>query len=457
MKKILMCAIVLLFLAACKQEDENRKVVLAQTPDGRPFHFMPIYEDDVTDITITIAWPMNWAYDAGNNPAVPYIAAEAILSGGTQERAPQDVEELFKDKNSQGLFYVTANHAIGELSFPKEHIEDIISITSEMLIFPQFDQAWIHRIKQELLVNKVQFDAKTANKLWSVAMLAILGESSLNDFLSLSNVDSIENVSIDNLRRWHSETIVRDGVTIAVTGAINRKDAGKAVDQLLSGLPKGKARTVPDTQSDFASRTILLHLPEAEKTTLGLLGPLPPASKDGDLTDLLALNFFSRSDNWPLFDSISTDLRANYAFQAGFTNYDQATRIMFIAGEVETSKLAQSSDVMRVAYEAYRSSPDLTSLNELRQRIADEVAQNILHVDMAARTILQLVLDGRDPGDVPRLNELLAAITAKDVEERLASVFPQGSNLIVVAVSPDANALPGACVITEIEQVQQCS
>ena len=129
---------------------------------------------------------------------------------------------------------------------------------------------------------------------------------------------------------------------------------------------------------------------------------------------------------------------------------------MFITGEAETAKLIQAKDVISIVYEAYRSTPDLTNLSEFQQRMVDGTAQNILYANVVARTILELALDGRDPDDAPRLSELLAAITAKDVKERLISVFPQSNNLIVVAASPDVDALPGACVITQIKQVTQC-
>jgi len=455
MKRFLFVAALVLSLTACK-EDASREVVLAETPDGRPFHFMPIYEDGVTDITITIAWPMDWTFSADRNPAVPYVAAEAILSGGTDDLAPQDVLELFNDKNSRGQLYVRANHTIGELSFPKEHINDVVSIVSEMLASPQFDQAWVGRIKQGFLANQTQTQAQTANQMWAIARLAVLGETPLNDFLSLPDLAAIEDTNVDDLRRWHAETIVQNGVTISVTGAISRDDAGKAVDQLLSGLPEGQVHAAPNVNTHFAPKIILLHLPDAEKTTLGLLGQLPPTAEGGDLTDLLALSFFGRSGSGPLFDAVRTDLRASYGFQAGFTNYDRATRIMFIAGEVKTEKLAEASELIRTTYESYRTAPDLTGLDDLRRGMADETAQNVLYVDVAARTMLEFALDGRDPGDAPRLGELLESVTAQDVQERLATVFPSGNNLIVFAASPDVSALPGACVVTKIEQVAQC-
>ncbi|MCG7495235.1 insulinase family protein [Thalassobius sp. Cn5-15] len=241
-----------------------------------------------------------------------------------------------------------------------------------------------------------------------------------------------------------------------MTGAISRSDAGKAVDQLLAGLPEGQAQAAPNIDTSFEPRTVLLHLPDAEKTTLGLLGQLPPTAEGGDLTDLLALSFFGRSGSGPLFDAVRTELRASYGFQAGFTNYDRATRIMFIAGEVETEKLAEAADLVRTTYEAFRAAPDLTGLDDLRRGMAEGTERNVLYVDVAARTMLELALDDRSPGDAPRLGELLESVTAQDVQERLASVFPSGDDLIVVAASPDASALPGACVITKFEQVVQC-
>ena len=75
--------------------EENRSVILATTPQGHAFHFMPIYEPGVTDITITIAWPSDWAYEASLNPAVPYIGAETLLSGGTEAISPKELNEFY--------------------------------------------------------------------------------------------------------------------------------------------------------------------------------------------------------------------------------------------------------------------------------------------------------------------------------------------------------------------------
>ena len=349
-----------------------------------------------------------------------------------------------------------SDYLMGELTFPKEHMNDVVSISSEMLASPQFNEAWIDRIKQGLRANQSQARLQTAHRMWAAARLAILKEGPLNDFLSLPNLYVIEDIKVEDIRRWHTETIVKNGATIVVSGAIDAQDAGKAIDQLFSNLPDKAVPTVPNVTPDFSPKTIMLHVPDAEKTTLGFIGQLPPTREGGDLTDLLALHIFSKPANGPLFDAVRTELRASYGFQAGYTNYDRKTRVMFITGEVETEKLSQASHLIQETYENFRLNPDLTGLDAQRGEIAKGTAQNVTYLDVAARTILELALDDLDSSDAPRMGELIENKTDQDIRDRLSLTFPPSDNLIVIVASPDANALPDACVITKIEQVKGC-
>ena len=242
---------------------------------------------------------------------------------------------------------------------------------------------------------------------------------------------------------------------IVVTGAISRRDAARVIDQLMSNLPQGVEQQTYEQQATFESKKILLHVPDAEKTTLSFIGQLPPSAEDGYLTDLLALNYFSKA-NGPLFDAVRTELRASYGFQSSFTNYNRSTRLLFIAGEIETAKLSDATNLILDVYDTYKHSPDLSNFTDLKQIIADGTKENVRYVDVAARTILELVLDKRSPNEAPKLGETIEAILAKDVAARMSAKFPDANTLLVVAASYDVNALPGACVVTEIKQVAEC-
>ncbi|MEK9759389.1 MAG: hypothetical protein VW387_14130, partial [Paracoccaceae bacterium] len=178
---IITCALI-----GCKNE-ENRVVINTTSPDGHAFSFMPIYEKGVTDITIYIAWPMDWAYRETTNKAVPFIGAQAILSGGTADITPMELMESFNDKNSSGSLTPTADYVFGQLSFPKEYREEVIKTASEMLHTPIFEEKWIGRIKQKITDNMARTYAQTPNLLWRVVRQATLGDVPVNDYLNLAD------------------------------------------------------------------------------------------------------------------------------------------------------------------------------------------------------------------------------------------------------------------------------
>lgn len=450
-------ALSLTVLASCyKQDTEGSRSVVTLTSDaGQSFHFMPIYEDGVTDITVRIAWPTNWARSVGRNPAVPYVGSELILSGGTADLKPQDVMEMFNTNNAGGFLLASPDFVFGELGFPKEHIDETVQIAAEMLSNPQLDDPWLDRIKQDFLQGQIELQAVSANKMWSAARVAVLGQTPLSRSLDLPDLDAITALTREDILAWHAETFTKTGVMVVVTGAISEEDAGQVVDDLLASLPEGAPKLQPQDAADFSQKTILLHLPSAEKTTLGLLGRLPPTTEDGYIEDLLAVQLLNGA-NSPLFDAIRTELRATYGLQSGYTNYTRALRPFFIFGEVETSRLAEVRDVALEAYETFRKSPDLTGLNELRSRVVEGTKENISYVNVSAQVIMELALDGKDVTQAPDLHKGYEDITSDALTVRLATMFPPASSLIVLAVSPDENALPGACVISEIGDAINC-
>lgn len=456
MYRLIMCALFCVTLTACKS-DESRQVVQATSPDGHVFHFMPIYEDGVTDITITMAWADRWAFDAARNPAVPYLAADVMRTGGTAALPPQEVMEIFNDKNSSATIRVSPDIVYGEVSFPKEHVDQVIGITSELLSRPVWAPTWMERMQNGLYDNLAQRASHPSTQMGQAVRYAILGDTALNTFIGINDIDAVMAVTRDELIAWHGQTFTNTPMAIAVTGAISAKDAGRAIDDLLSGLPTGSVDPLPTIDTNYRARKILLHLPEAEKTTLGLYGALPQTKEGKELHDLLALNFFARGGQGPLFDAVRTQARASYGLSAGYANFARDQRFMFIGGEVETGKLAQVSDLILTTYDRYRTAPNLDGFDDFRSTMADHFAQNLSYVDIAAQSILQYALDGIDPAGTPTIGDEIRNIMAKDVSEHMATTFPDVQNITVIAVSPDATALPGACVVTRAIDVLTCN
>jgi hypothetical protein len=66
------------------------------------------------------------------------------------------------------------------------------------------------------------------------------------------------------------------------------------------------------------------------------------------------------------------------------------------------------------------------------------------------------LFDGQDPGLALDLGSMLAKVTEETIATRAATAFPPADALIVIAISPDATALPDACVITTPAEAAAC-
>ena len=129
-----------------------------------------------------------------------------------------------------------------------------------------------------------------------------------------------------------------------------------------------------------------MHVPEAQKTTIGILGRLAPSSQGNNLTDLLALSHFSQNGSGALFSALRTEQRVSYGFQAGFFDYNRKNRRLFItvAAEQATDVAADIPEI----YEEYRLDPNFETLADLQNGMVNQTQKNVGYVNIAVRTIL---------------------------------------------------------------------
>jgi predicted Zn-dependent peptidase len=243
---------------------------------------------------------------------------------------------------------------------------------------------------------------------------------------------------------------------VVISGEIDTEVAGKAVDALLSRLPDGVAAVAPATSADFTSKRILLHVPEAQISTLVFIGPLPPTREGSEFEDVLLATALGGDDKSVLFDAVRTGLRGSYGFGAGLDAYTRNLRVLVLSGEVETAKLAEAETIVSAAYSEFLTEPKIGDLTARKEPFKANGQQTATLPGAASFSALIAILDGQDANLALSLVSLLDQVTDATVQARAASAFPKAERLIVLAVSPDASALPGACVITSPAEAANC-
>lgn len=441
-------------LAACK-DDTNRVISAEVSPNGHSFVLMPITERGVTDITVSVAWKTDWITGQGANPWAPLIGTNAMLSGGTQALNPADVGALFDDKNARGALYSTADMILGEVEFPNNYQDDVLPVMTEMFQSPRFDPAWFQRLKDQQL-DGLSGAWPLAFDMWQASRFAILGDTELTRFLNANDFATLQGLTVEDLKDWHAASFARAPVAVVVTGATDADNAGVIVDTLLGAPGTAPQPAAPTWSAAFTGPMIYLHDPSAEKSLIGLLGPMPDTRDGRDATDIVAARLFAGGAASPLFQAIRADLGATYGMTAEFANYTRALRVFLIAGEIDTEKMPQARDAILRAYADFVASPDMTLLGETAEGLANQLREARGYVSGSAGMLRELVIDGIDPQTLKTLPEDIEALTEADIVARLQTVFPAPGSLVIYAAGPDPAAFPEACVITEPAEALNC-
>ena len=453
MKLTRTAAFTLILLAGCKEEEQA--AATTETSPGR-IEYVRLYIPDTEDVAIQIAWPSTWALRDDVNQSVPYIGTDLILAGGAEGFPPGGVAETFADLKAEGTMWVTADNLHGQIIVPRENLDQIIEIAAAHLARPTMDQGWFDRIQQGFSTNMAEVTSQPANRGYDALRWAILGDTPLRQALSIDPPEMITTATRDEVLVWHQETVTRTGAKVVIAGEIGRETAGKVVDALLAGLPDGSPETAMARAADFTPRRILLHVPEAQTSTLVFLGSLPPSREGSEFEDILLATALGGDDQSVLFDAVRTGLRASYGFGAFLDAYTRDLRILVLTGEVETTKLAEAETIVLKAYADFLELPqmgDLAARKATFEANGEQIAKDPIAASFSA---LMALLDGTDPNMALTLPSLLDTVTQATVQARATSAFPAADELTVVAVSPDAAALPGACVITAPVQARDC-
>lgn len=455
MIRLIPLAAMIISLVACSSEDGNKgspTVSNEVSPGGIEYILLHMPESD--EVAVNVAWPTDWAYREEANKSAGRVGSELILAGGAKGYPAGEVGERLADLNAEGSLYEAVNdHVVGELVFERDDVREVTEIANAHLRAPLLEQAWLNRITDGFEQSVTEERSQPAAAGFEAVRWAVFGEQPLRNALSLHGLDELTR---DDIITWHAETFTRSPAAVTVAGAMGAKAAGAALDGLFEALPEQRREVQQTVSPDFTPRRILLHMPDAEVSTLAFIAPLPPARKGGEIEDAILTHALGGDDQSVLFDAVRTQLRASYSFGAGMDTYTREDRILVMAGEIDTNQVADTEDLVREVYATFRQNGLEGDLTDRKAPLVSYLSDVANLVAVQASNELQSALDGFQPGSSLNTLDKLEAVTESSLNERLDKAFPNVDEFIVIAVSPEADALPEACVITTPREAADC-
>lgn len=403
------------------------------------------------EVSIAVAFPMDWSMRESENQSLPDVACVAMVTGGAGGLPPAYVKEQLADLGGSVSLRARTDEVLTYVSADKQNLNKVLEIASGMLTEPAYRPEWVARARSDLERDFASERQDVSGLARITATWALLGGgSTLRAHVGEASSVLLAITGAD-LSRWHASVFRRSpSMLIAIAGDIDEAAAGAAVDALLGKLPRAAAVRMAPPPVNFAPRRILLHVPSAPKSVLAFLGVRPQPTSRAE--DAIIADVVNDSDG-PVFAALRSELSAAYSISLRYLDFGAERRHLVVSGEVETAKLAQAEVAFRAAYGALRQKGLADSLDARKDWISRSYDNDFSTPSDSVDQVVVVNSYGGGAGDT--FSSLVARVTNADLSARLLA-FPRPEDLLVVAVSPDAKALPGACVITAPEQAASC-
>ena len=467
------------------------------TPEGTAYSFA--YLPDAEQFSIHLVWPNHWIKTSGIAVA-SQLGIDLMSSGGAGERSAEQVREDIIELQSSATLVSSPDHIYATVTATPENLDNTLAVIADVLAKPELEKQQFEVLKAALIGRVRQRQLKHSARLWGLARRALTGNSVLTDYWNNTPIERVvEPITFENIQSWHAETITRNGVSVAVAGALDTDSAGLAIDQLLANLPTAdKPEGSQAEQSADASRidtsskvleqtgfTVLLHDETVQTTRIAIIGLLPPSRTGNEIHDVVAVAALGKGKDSRIVRAVGSEFSETpeeepkedqteeqseesdeARLQASVTstlvdtnlaNFSREHRVFGISTEVENDRAVEMLALIEEAYQSFNSA-DLTDEETLPAAVsfANSVRQSANRPDLVAYGLGQLVID-----DLPRelLKSVIAdtlSLRADDINQRIVEHYPDWSTLIKVVMSNDAALIPNDCVITSVEELDQC-
>ncbi len=427
------------------------------SPGGQPFLY--IQDDQYENVVMQVYWPSNWSFEDSLNPMIPLVSTQVVFTGSAEGVEDDEIGRILEELQAQRSLAPTAESVTGALVTPADNFEEVARLVNLVLSNPAFDPDLTNRIKQALANRVGQLRQGVDANTGELARNLIMQDNPVRGFFS-SAVESesfIESATLDELKQFYFQTVTRSSPTIVMASPFEADRAGRALDVLLDGLPEGEPVETPESSIDFpAGITVVLHDPDAERSTLTLAGILPSVSQGGEYEDLIALAVLGQGATSELYEALRPELEASYEFSATALALTSRLRILQISGAVDTDKLAFANETIRQTYEEFRENGLNSSIDGIKRRSSSNMRINTENPRILVPLVMESVLNGFPAARAIELPGEIEAITPDDINERMRDVFPPVADLLTVIVTSEPDMVSGACVVETPEEYRKC-
>ena len=152
-----------------------------------------------------------------------------MLTEGTNNKTPVELEEAIDELGARINVYAGKESMTLTASCLVSKLDQVIELSREILFEPRWDEKEFKRLKSQTIESIKRSKINPASVASSVLSKLVYGHDHKLAVSSRGTVESVQSLTIDDLKSWYETNLSARAATIAVAGDISRD---KAVDKL---------------------------------------------------------------------------------------------------------------------------------------------------------------------------------------------------------------------------------
>lgn len=394
-----------------------------------------VEEHTVPLIAVNFAFKGGSSQDPDDKAGLANLMS-TLLDEGAGDLTSQEFQGRLEDLSVQLSFEDGRDAFYGEMKTLAQSRDEAFDLLRLAVTKPRFDQDAVERMRRQAIAGlrrELKDPESVASRVWVKALFPghPYGRPASGEEASLAAI------TVADLKDYHGRVFARDGLKIAVVGAIDAKTLAPLLDTVFGDLPaKAKLRPVPEVAPKTGLKIAeAMPIPQTaiRFSTEGL------KRKDPDFIPAFVMNHIlggGSFSSW-LYEEIREKRGLAYSVYTALAPYDHAG--VFLGGlGTRADRAAESIEVVKAQIRRMaETGPTAEELAKAKSYLIGSYALRFDSSDKIAGQLLAIQIDDLGIDYIDKRNKLVEAVTLDDVRRTAKRLLSK--ELTVVTVGPSGS------------------
>ncbi|MFC1555216.1 M16 family metallopeptidase, partial [candidate division KSB1 bacterium] len=357
-----------------------------------------------------------------------------IMMAGTKNKTPEELEEEIDVLGSTISMHTTIKGIYCTGSTLKRNFQKTMDLIEEILLEPRWDEKEFELIKQRTINTLQQQEGDPNTIAANVFRKLLYGEANIFSNNTLGTAESVESISIDDLKEFYADYFSPSVTTYHVTGDIT----DGPVKNALAGLNQRwtpKDITIPefDQPEKTESSTIyFVDMPDAKQSVVNV-GFLALAQTDPDFYPATVMNYkLGGGVTGQFFNVLRMQKGYTYGAYSSFQGTDTPGPFL-MSTSVQSAVTFDTVRLIKEIFETYGGGFSESDLDETKNSLIKSNALAFETID-ALNGMLQNISIYGLPHDYVKQREQIVHNMSVDDIKALASKYIDAGKMIYLVV-----------------------